>query len=610
MAGFTVPTKQRQVAPTALPSARQISPAGQGDFGGFEADVIGRIGGQVERLGRTALAVEEKERVLAAKAEAKKLKIQAKFKEERDKLFAQDAVIKYQDWWRNQEPTYTSKTGLAADGVTDIAIKDIEGFNKTLLAKLENDNQREKALAKIMSERNSGLTGIKGHEVSEFKLLKEKQNEGIIANSINIAAASVGKLHEEGTIFSKSLDLKDAITEKTKGFSMEAAKNVSDEIWSSFHESILNRKVALNAVDAKEYYDKNKKQILPDKRDAIEKLLKKEGIIQYSQQRADEIVLTEPDSSKWAEIGRKEKDPEKRDATVKRLKTRKTELDQTDKDAQKEAYLDTLDKIANVAKNEEEGLDFAANLENPEDQIKAEKVATERFKRKEKDATTSRKVQAKVLEMIENKEITRPTELIEFYPDLRDSDYNTALTRLKNQGNVDAKGFVKYETAKKAFQLVNDEKFDVDSEAQATNFMYSLEYLDKEAQALGRDLTAVEANKLTRQAFIDGNVERESFTILGYDISQEGAALTLQEAVSKGVLDKWTADVNDDSVDGGVERKQIIDALRKQGIITEDETVLRLYKKEAILKLELSQKQKELLNKKINKIGVIRSIKR
>jgi hypothetical protein len=598
---FKVPRAERRVALQPLPSARQVSPTRAGDFGGFEADVIGRVGGQVERLGRTALAVEEREELLAAQAAEKEIERQAKLKNRRDQLLASDALVELKDNLRNQKEVFKNRRGIDAFGVTNEANEHIEKLKKELKGKMENDEIRAFFDAATIAPRELFLNQVLTHEASEFNKAEDDNINARIDTSILEASDAVGGGNDELAIHSAKLDLETAIEQKTEkaGMTGAAAKNFKDGLTSTFHLSVLNRKVALNAIDAKEYYDKNKKEIDPDKREPIEKLLNKEDVLQFSKDKADEIEIKTEDPADWIPTARKEiKDAKKLDATIKRLTTRKNALEQLDKEAQKEAYLDTLDKIMTVAKNEEEGLDIAANLENPEDQLKAEKVARERFKRKEKDATTSRKVQAEVLEMIEAKEITRPTELIEFYPDLKDEHYNTLLTRLKNKQNPNMKiPAVSYSIAKNALESAIGEPYRVEDHNKM--FMYVLDKLDKEAQVLGRSPTLDEAVKLTSKYIIEGEKAGEGIWTLWGSWDPDRS---LFEAVQEGSLDTWLPPINETDVDKGVERRTIIGAFTKSlGFVIDNDILFKLYKKEEILGEELSPEQNKLYRQELEK---------
>jgi hypothetical protein len=578
-----VPGLPRRVQEEPLPAARISAAPGASAFGGTEAELITQIGGALTQFGEA------------------RQKAQSEFKDRNDKLHATEAVLKYKDYWREQKGTYLNKFRTDARGITETAKTDTDKFIRTLLDGAENDEQRLLIEMALRPEQDVGLDKTQSHEVTEFRTSEKETAGAMIENSIRDAADN----HDNpNTIFHNWLNLNDAIEAQTKGMSKEVKKNVKAEKISDFHLAVLNSKVVEDAEGAKKYYAEHEKDILPENRKAVEDVLNKEDTLQFSQQKADEIVLTEPDRSKWSETARKTQDPEKREATVNRLKTRKAELDQLDKEAQQNAYLDALDKISKSA-NLEDGLDIAAKLENPEDALKAQKVAEARFARKTRDVVTDRKVQAEVLEKIANKEIKTPQQLLEFYPWLSDQHYDRALTELKNTANPDAQvGFVKYTTAKTAYETVKGIKYDVEQDNQ--EFMTVQSYLDRQAQILGRDLTPEEANKFAAQSITEGE-------IVGSGLIWDDE-MTLIEAYQTGNVDKYLPFINDESVDEGQERREIDAAYAKRGIVTDNETDMetlrRLYKKEVILRIPLSINEADQLNKLVRKIGILRPISR
>jgi hypothetical protein len=599
---FRVPTKERQVAPTALPAARRISGAGAADFGGLEAEVVGRVGRQVERVGEVAIAAEEREQILTARAAEQEETRKAKLKDRRDKLLASDAIVEFKDNLRNQRQVFSNRRGIDAFGVTNEANDHIEKLKKEMKGRMENDEIRALFDASTIMPREVFLNQTLTHEATEFNRAEDDNNNAKIETSIIEASDAVGGMNEELAIQSARLDLDTAIEQKTakSGMTGAAAKNVKASLISSFHEGILNRKVALNAVAAKEYYNEHKKEILPDNRESIEKLLDKEDVLQSAQQATDEIFIKEDDPVERLNLARKIENPDVRKETESQVKVRNKELEQLGVEAQQEAYLDTLTKIMDVAQNEEQGLGFAKRLENPEDRIKAEKVATARFNKKIEETITDRNIQAKVYEMIDKKQITNVRQLIEFYPYLSDADYNRFITEIRNKQNPDAKiGFVKYSTAKTAYETVKSEKYDIEDSDMTKEFMFVQSQLDKHAQALGRDLTPDEANRFAAKYIVEGEAIGTGF--FGGDPD-----LTFSEASRQGVLDVWVPFVNDDDVDGGQEQRDIAGALAAKGIITDNEEIFRLYKKEAIMNLPLSTKEVKLLNSLINQIGVTR----
>jgi hypothetical protein len=394
---------------------------------------------------------------------------------------------------------------------------------------------------------------------------------------MNLASAQIG-------LFSLRKSLDDVIERKTQGMAVPVANNIRDEMVSAFHENVINGKVVLNAENAKQYYDVNKKEILPENREGIEKVLETEDTLQFAQTTTDQIILQEGDRSKWAQMARESTDdPEKRKETVDLIKTRKKELDQLDKEAKEAAYLDALDKI-DISQNQSEADLIAKRIEDPIDRAKALKVSQAKFEKKTADLVTDRDVEATVYEKIDSGEITTVRQLIEFSPDLSTSDYKRLQTEVRNKQNPDAKaGFVKYTTAKTAYETIKGKKYDVEKDSK--EFMFVQSQLDEESQVLGRDLTPDEAVKAAARAIVKGESIGTGF--FGGDPNR-----TLFEASQEGTLDVWLPVINDEGVDNGQERREIKEAFRANGIDTDNEELFRIYKKSDILNMPLSEKEK------------------
>lgn len=573
---------QSSVQPITLPSVQLTAPTSAADFGGLEAGIIEQLGGGLERLGEQFGQVAERE-------ERQRVKNQQEFRTRDDKAWVRGANSRFSDWARQNKVNFTSKKGVNSRGITKQATVDIDKAIQTVVDTAENDEQREFFKSSALSKRKLWLDQVSAHEASEFLQFEMK---GIEAAQENATRDAAENYFDDVAVMSARLDLDKALDEQVQisGMSSDAAKNVKAGTVSLFHTGVLNRMVATNAVGAQEYYDQNKKEILPENREAIEKLINKEDVLQFSQTKSDEIVLREDDRAKWTEIARKEvDDPEKRKETVDLLKTRKTELDRHDDEARENAYFDTLDKITKAA-NLEDAKRLAKSLDNAEDSIKAEKVANNRFKISKEDNVTDRRVQAKIFDMIDKGQIKDVNQLIEFAPDLSSADYNRMITVLRNKNNPDAKvGFVKESTAKNAYETTKGEKYNIEDDSQ--EYMYIREQLDKQAQSLGRDLTPTEASKFAAQYMVEGISIGTGFI---WDDKQ-----TLVEAERSGNLGVWIPKINDDDIDNGQERRDIKDAFKKIGLDTDNDELFRLYKKEVTLDKPLSEEQTIRLNELI-----------
>ena len=594
MSPIRVPTVKRGIADQPLPAVRVEAATSAADFGALEAEVVGQLGRQITQVGQ-----------IAQTAQAREEQRQAKFKDRDDKLKANEAFNKLNDSFRKYKLEPLSKIGVDTRGITDKGDIDIAKIMKKAEDGLDNDEQRNLFRAKSASKREILLGQLQGHESTEFRKAEVAAIDSSIENGIRDAAEVTATLtgSERDLALSDIREfLKDDLEEKTQGMMPAQAKNVRNEVVSAFHESVLNEMVAVNAGEAQAYYNKNKKEVIPENREAVENLINKEDVLQFGQDKASEIALRESDRSLWVATARIEiKDEAKRKATIKELETRKKELDQHDSDKKQEAYEGALRYIINDATDLSDAINKANTLDDPIQQQKALKISEERFEIKKRATVTDRDVQAIIFGKIDSGEITRVDQLLEFTADLSDGDYDKLITAVRNKAAKD-KGAkvpeINYTTAKRAFEIAKSEGYDVDNETHTREFMFLLQELDGMSREKGVSLIQVEANKAVNTLIIQ---EGEA---IGANIFYD-PDLTYFEAFSKDLLDIWLPDVNDESNDGGREFQDIKKAFLNRGYNTDDETLFRLYKKDAILNLELSAQQRKLC---IEKIGQLKRI--
>lgn len=585
---LTVPTLQSRVSATPLPAARvsggQVGPD-------LVSGELGRLGGQIGQLGRTVQAVETEEQRRAAKQAQIQAKAQAEFKEREDKLYADKSMTELNDWYRGKQPEYTAGQGLDARGSTDQANKDLEAKKNELLSKAQNEEQRTLINAAFAPKREVWLNKQKGFEVGQFRTAEVAANQSKIQNAIRDASDN---FDDPLALQLAKDELIDGINVTIKGMSPEQRKNVTAEYVSALHEGVLNNMVTSSAEAANTYYDQNKKNILPEHRDAIERVLHTEDTLQFAQQKTDEIMRVEDDYEKQLEMARETKDPEKREAIVNLVKTRKKETDQLDKEAAREVRLNDLTNVLD-APDLETAMEIVNRIENADDRIKAQKVAENRFEKKTKANVTDRDVQATVYEMIKSGEIKEVRDLIEYAPDLSDADYNRAITRLDNQAKND-KGIktveMDYTTALRSYEIAKDID-EYDKKKHGREFMRLYEVLNQASIQKGDSLTLSESNALTAKTIVEGDVPRKWI----WDDK-----MTRIEAEQTGKIDIWLPRINEDDVDNGQELRQITDWFGKTLNISDpSDELMGLYKKEAILDISLSPEQEARLNELIIK---------
>lgn len=598
-----VKVPQRRVQPSALPGAEISAPSGTGAFGGLEAQALETIGGQVQQLGIAALERQERDIALQQKVDAKKEKIRLEHQERIDKLDADENVIKYQDWWRNQKQTYLSKAGKDTIGNTDLADKDIGTITKNLLDQSKNDRVRELTTAKIAKLRESGLNVIKAHEVEQFGVAEEARTNAILENTIRDAQDLA---NEPISLFSLKLDLEDAISDKTKGMDPEAKKNVTAELTSAFHESVINGKVAVNAENARKYYNENESEIVPENREKTKKLIEKEDVLQFSQEKRDEIMLREKDMSLWIGMAEDELEGEKEEKTVSLLKRKIEEIEQDKIDKQKEKLLTALDGIRR-APDRDAAQVYVDNLEDPKDAAEAQDAADKRFTIKKEAKVTDIDTYAQAWDEFNTGKLNSVRELNRYWAKLSDAHYNRLQTAIQNKiAGGDKPGskvpFMNYSTAVKAFEASTKEKYDVTDSTQNTDFQFLFERLDEEAKKKGDTLDFFEARQVADKTLVEGG-------IFGGGTFSDPQQTRAQAEIS-GTLDKWLPNINTQSDDEGKERADIKKGLRTMGVITDDERIYRFYKKESILKEPLSKTHSEIYDRLLRQSGFIRPVTR
>jgi hypothetical protein len=605
MAQGFIPIATKQVTGQVLPSAVQRAPAGPGAFGGQEAQALKQIGGQIKELGKTALQVEEKERQIAARAEEARLKRQAIFKDRRDKIIADDSIIKYKDDLRNQKQNFFARKGVNIFGMNE----DAKAFTEESKKRIKNESKLTPDQTILFEASTNAstelfLNQVSTHHAAEFDKTENDNAEGRRQDAIKDAGDAVTSNNAGLAIDNAWNDLLFGLqlSINKAGMTAAAAKNFKAPYVSTFHENVLNEMSIINIEGAKEYYTNHKKEILQEDRPKIEALLKEKNLLYNSQKIADSIVAAESDPLKRDDIARKTQYPgtkqeqaEMRNATLKELNNIKADEEEEEAAVIKQSNININDSIINgfQAGMNRRGLENIAN-----NALKGEKethLRTIDWLFKKIDVETDRGIQGNIYEMIDHGEIKTVSDLIEFKPDLSNADYNRFITELRNKKSPDAKvGFVKYATAKTAYETLKRKKYDVGNKEHTREFMFIQSGLDKKAQSLGRDLTPEEARKETALLMVDGEaIGAGPFGVTDPDMS-------FIEATQKGVVDIWAPDINDDDIDKGQERREIKEAYAKFGIITDNEELLRLYKKEVIMNIPLSAIEKKRLNNLVN----------
>lgn len=584
-----VPGAEKTVGPGTLPAARVSVSGGAGAFGALEATAARQIGGLFAEAGagierREELVTEESKRVVAQKQKA-----QLAYKNDRDKVYADRAVVEYQDWFRGYKVDPLSRQGLDADGVTNQAIKDVDKFKKTLLDDAENDAQRLLIETKLASERDVGLNRILAHETTQFKSAKEQAVNATIENSIRAGSEN---FDDPLAMFKYEKSLRQAIQVKTEGMPKQARKNVTDELISTFHEGILNQKVVADSEDAQEYYKLNKKNILPENRASIEAGLEKFSVIQESKEAASFITLKESDFVKQREAVQKMPGETDHDAAVKkktkeRIKIKQDEVIQLREDKKDDVIENTQNGIIN-ASSYESALDIIDSISPEEtglspvdiDDLKA--FAKSRKTKKQAQTKTNKERYIEALDRIEDGQIIKRSQLLQYAGYVTDADFKTLESRFTNKSKQDTDAKIpeaSLSTAKESIAVARG-KSAYDPKTDDKMLLDVLKEHEKAARVKGDALSDLEAAEITADLMILGKIPGSG--VIWDD------EVTWPDAVRSNTDHLWLPRVNDEDIDKGEERRLIKEWSAK--VIEVDDPsdeLMSLIKKEAILGKEL-----------------------
>jgi hypothetical protein len=522
-----VPVLQQRVAPTALPTPQlQVAPSG---VGAIEAEAIGQIGKQVERFGEVALQEERRAEAISIKAAAEKAKAAAEFQEEQDKFWADNRVLTFQDQLRNLKLEQSTSAPINPKTAVDNFDSGIDKLFKDALKGADNPRKEELLTAKIAKLRETALNSEQTRAINVWNTAKDRQNDAIIENTVRDAREA----HNDPlSLFSLRLTLDDAIMRKTSGMDTDTASNVKDEVVSAFHEGIINEKVVASAEIAQQYYNDNKTEIVPENREAIEETINKEGVLQFAQQKTDEIVLRESDRTKWADMARKETtDPEKRKALVDSVKTRKKELDQLDKEGAVKADDEITDAIIDAP--DLTSAYAQADKAKGKSRMQHRAHADARFKEKTSKVTTDPVVEEEANRMVTTGEIRTSQQYIRATAgNMSDSDLQKNLKFLAQGGEV---GNIQEGKLRSKFTEIMGVAPKVDP------FLYKIsrDYIVDQIQATGKPPTDTNIDEWMGQALLSG-FETETLDKV-FTFERE---ITAVEALRKGVA--FTTEITDE----------------------------------------------------------------
>lgn len=596
MPPFTVPTAQRRITREPLPGARQQVSTTATEFGGARAEAFVGIGRELQDVSETFRRAEEAELKEEQKINIALEKQRAEVQERKDKMYADAALLEFQEAWSTNKNDFLGTRRLNADNVTE---KVKAWYTKTksgILGRAANDRQKELISAKINPEITMILNKVSDHEIKELLLNEQEQQDSLYANAVSRASAP-----DSNVVDRKSAELTaiEALNQKYKGYDAEARNKGVAEGMAAFHVSVINGKLVDDLEFAKQYFKDIKQAIPPKEREEVRKLIKKEDIYQTSNRLANDIILKESDNVKWQDmVDKATSDPDIRDKTKSILEARKKDDDAHTEELKKRALLDGLDKIRE-APNLTAALAEADKIDDPLDAEKARKYANARYERKKRDVETNINVYTDVLDRINNGEFKEVRELNEFYPDLSTSHFDKAVSALNSKLGKDG-DVIKYSTAKDAFSVALGEKYNVEDISQNRKFKVAYDSLT-DAGITDFD-TAV---KHLKNLFIEGEV------IEGGWLGLWDSDMDRTTAERENKIDKWLPNILTEDEDPTLsELRTIQNNLRALGVTTKNDIINRLYKKSEILKLPLSKAEIDQYRKLLRENSGFKQIER
>lgn len=577
---LNIPIAERRVGREGLPAIQQQRSVSAG--GQEVAQAITQLGGVVEKIGEQIERKEVAENKALLQAQKEALELQ----ERKDKMYSDATTLEYRQKWSDEKDKFLGVQRLNADGISKKFTDWYAKTSSTLIGKGTNPRQKELIRASLDTEFTANYEKVKDHESNQLRLTEKELKQSLFDNAKNTAGSPDSNALD---ILNEELTARDALDELYKDHDPASKDKLKAEGISSFHESVVNGKLINDLDFAKKYFKEAKGEILPGPREELRKSIHEQDVRQTSIKIADKVSDTEKDSANWVQrVDILTKDEEIRDKAKEILKARKKDADAHDAELTKREFTDTLDLVIK-ANNLEDGIAKANTIQDPENRLKAINVANSIHERKKRDVETDFKVWADVKDRIHAGEFKNTTELLEFFPSFSASDFKVLsneldayLTEQKSGKKVDD-GAIKHSTLKDAFSVALGVKYDVEDTDQMRDFRYAYDKLrEKNITDFG------EAKDEIRKLILDGEIfGGEKFQLWEPD-------MTRAEAEATGQLDKWMPNILDEDVDSGAERQSIINALSQDGITDPGDTLMRLYKKDSILNLPLSDGQKAL----------------
>jgi hypothetical protein len=375
---------------------------------------------------------------------------------------------------------------------------------------------------------------------------------------------------------------------------------------SKMYEGVVRQWAITDPETARLSFETNKDKIDATRHDELDALVSKNQTNQKGKELSESIALQTDDFEEQKNLAKAHKDADVSDNALARIRANQTDKLAKDKRSKEAARDNMFGNIHKMSRGEgttlTQMLELANSTPNDKDNADYDKYARAKFEdingvAREGDVNKY----LTLLDDIEAGKYSKASELESFYADLSLPQFNKAIGNLESKLQEDktgvkkAEGDIKYSTAKDAFSVALGVKYDVEDEDQNQQFMFAY---DKLIEAGITDHH--EATKFVQNLLIDGSVRGRLWD----------STLSRPEAESEGKLNQWLPELLDIKDDNGDERRSIDTAFRSRGIRTKNETLMRLFKKDAILNLKLSEAEKAEYRRLISQEGVVHPVRR
>lgn len=433
------------------------------------------LGRGVERLGVATARVDYQQR-LEEERQREELRGKA------DRSMAYDQVSAFSDRLREQEGGYLSRKLGAASGIYNEAKTFADDLHREFEEQLQNDDQKLMFNSLARTHRDSFLNSMDAHGRIQIERWDKKSGEMQVNDGVR---TWVDHYLDKDVVPTAKASIQIGLERMLPGAENDALRGqIYWEKVSEAHELIISRFLANDPEGAKLYYDKNKKQILPEKKIEIEAKLKHGLTEQIAQNKADLIVNSGIPYAEQLEEAKKIKNAQVRKLVVQSVKVRKTEADFVEK----ELYNNQLDGVTKAAFNAP-GLEASLRLSrNPNltgaDQLKLEKAIYALWARRtkttpKKPIVTDRAEMVRIRQRIDDEQITSENQLL---VEVGDSADNAAWQRMLKYFNDSKKQLqISDATYGGVFRRVTGEPAD----ATLDDYDRSFEYVQRQAEAEG-----------------------------------------------------------------------------------------------------------------------------